>query len=144
MGIKDIWAVRDSTVLFTGSYEDGSPYGNRVYIEDDVTGEILLYGHLDWFAVKAGDKLLKGDVFAEIGATGYCPSGAHIHMGMFKSGTPLSKCWAKNAIDPLPYFKKYGYPVHTIITNYYGSKIHGKGIKKHEGVDFSSWRKRDD
>ena len=47
---------------------------------------------------------------------------------------------ASTAIDPTNYIEKYGYPCRTKITNPYGSKKCNPKLKKHEGIDFSSYR----
>lgn len=148
MSIKDVWAVRDCTVVCVKHDNGKRAYGNTVYLEDE-DGNKTMYAHLDWFAVKIGHKLKKGDVFAEIGGTGY--GGEHLHTGRW-----LSECnqlFSYTAVDPLPYFERYGFPCHTRITNYFGSrhfnntKKNEKGetsLKSHEGLDFSSWRLRNE
>lgn len=150
MGIKDVWAVRDCTVICV-KYDDGKrAYGNTVYLEDE-DGNKTMYAHLDWIAVKVGQRLKRWDVFAEIGDTGYCPSGAHLHTGRWLPS--CEELFSYTAIDPLSYFEKYGFPCHTRITNYFGSRHFNDkkknedgetSLKSHEGLDFSSWRIRDE
>jgi len=140
MGIKDVFPQRDSIVIFTIKDDGKRDYGNTVYLQDDL-GNRFCYCHLDWFAnMKAGDKIPAEEVFAEIGETGYCPSGPHLHYGMFKPGNGYMG--ALTAIDPTEYIQKYGYPCKTAITNEYGSKYCNPKLPGHEGIDFSSWRQK--
>lgn len=135
--IKDVFVQRYSKVLFTIEDDGKRAYGNTVYTEDDL-GNRFMFGHLDWFACKKGDILTPWEAFAGIGETGYCPSGAHLHWGMFEPGNGYMG--ASTAIDPTLYLKKYGYPCNTIVTNHFGSKICNPKLDGHEGIDFSSWR----
>lgn len=128
------------SVIRIAKPEDGTAYGNRVYL-DHADGYISMYAHLkDISHLKNGQVLEKGEEFAEIGNTGYCPSGAHLHFSLFEPNT--TELFAKNTVDPFPYIERLGYPCDTIITNKYGSDIHNSKLKKHEGIDFSSWRLR--
>ena len=136
MGIKDVYAIRDCTVICTIRDDGKRDYGNTVYLEDQ-DGYKTVCCHLDWFSVKEGDKLKAGDVFGEIGETGYC-KGAHLHFGLFHTWCELKDLRGSNAIDPMPYISKFGYPCKTKITNKFGSNIHNPKLKYHEGIDFSA------
>lgn len=137
MGIKDVFVQRECKVLYALKDDGKSEYGNRVYVKDDL-GNRFMFGHLDWFACKAGDALKPWETFAEIGETGYCPSGSHLHLSMFDKSEGYMG--ASTTVDPTLYIKKYGYPCNTLITNEFGSKICNPKLKGHEGIDFSSWR----
>ncbi len=119
--------------------DDGTDYGNRVYVQDN-EGYSLMYAHLDSINVSVGDNLDKDDVIGEIGSTGYCPSGAHLHVSLFPVGA--TSLYAKDAIDPKEYFIKNMRPSRTILTNPFGSKKCNPKLSGHEGNDFSSYRLR--
>ena len=127
--------VRKSKILYVKP-DDGTDYGNRVYLLHD-DGYISMYAHL-----KSVDHLLQGDIlqdgecFAEIGGTGYCPSGPHLHFSLFAPNT--DGLYASNTIDPVEYLRKNGYPTTTKITNNYGSKFCNPKLEGHEGFDFSA------
>lgn len=114
-----------------------------MYAQCIKTEMFFIFAHLDWFSCKVGDIIKKHEVFAGIGDTGYSPSGAHLHTGMFPKDSELKDLRGVNAIDPMDYYLEYGYPCNTVITNPYGSKHFNNGkdsdLTKHEGVDFSSW-----
>ena len=137
MGIKDVFCQRKSKVLLTIKDDGKRAYGNTVYTEDDL-GNRFIFAHLDFFNVEQGDIIEPWETFAEIGETGYCPSGSHLHWGMFPKGSGYMG--ASTAIDPTLYLKKYGYPCNTQITNNFGSKICNPKLKGHEGIDFSGWK----
>ena len=128
--------VTESKILVVKK-DDGTDYGNRVYLSHS-DGYISMYGHLkDVSHLSNGQKLSDKEEFAEIGDTGFCPSGAHLHYSLFAPGT--AKLYAKYAIDPVQYLREKGYPTKTKITNNYGSKICNPKLDGHEGFDFSSW-----
>ena len=137
MGIKDVFTQRECKVLYALKEDGKSPYGDRVYVQDDL-GNRFLFAHLAWFACAQGDILKPWETFAEMGETGYCKSGAHLHLSMFDDSD--SFMGAEEAIDPTLYIKKYGYPCNTRITNEFGSKHCNPKLDGHEGIDFSSWR----
>lgn len=139
MSIRDVFPQRKCKVLCVIPDDGKREYGNTVYLEDDLKNRFL-FAHLDWFAVKVNDIIEPGGVFAEIGATGYCPSGAHLHWGMFPPGGSFGELRASNVIDPTKYLREYGAPCRTIVTNCFGSKKCNPKLKGHEGIDFSSWR----
>jgi len=129
-------AVKDSIVL-VAKPDNGTDYGNRIYLKHD-DGFISMYGHLKHFDIVVGQELKAGEEFAEIGSSGYCPSGAHLHYSLFAPGTP--KLYASNTIDPSGYLRQHGYPCDTVMTNPYGSPHCNPKLDGHEGIDFSSYR----
>ena len=129
-------AIRESKVL-SAKKDDGTDYGNRVYlIHED--GFISMYGHLESIEVVDGQKLKDGEEFGTIGASGFCPSGAHLHYSLFAPNT--KKLYASETIDPKEYLIQNGYPCKTIMTNPFGSPHCNPKLEGHEGIDFSSWR----
>jgi murein DD-endopeptidase MepM/ murein hydrolase activator NlpD len=59
-------------------------YGNTIII-DHGYGLMSLYGHLSSFAVKAGDRVARGQTIAQSGATGLA-GGDHLHFSMIYQG----------------------------------------------------------
>jgi murein DD-endopeptidase MepM/ murein hydrolase activator NlpD len=64
----------------------------QIYHRDGIE---TLYGHLSGFAVKAGDKVKKGQVIGYEGATGEA-TGPHVHFEVRVDGT---------AVNPLTYLQ---------------------------------------
>lgn len=135
--MKEVFCQRDSIILLVIPDDGKRPYGNTIYTQDDLENRFV-YAHLDEIFVKKGDKVNAGDFIGTIGDTGYCPSGAHLHWGMFPKGKGYMG--ASTAIDPTGYLLKYGTPCFTAVTNLFGSDISNPSLKKHEGIDFSSWK----
>lgn len=73
----NIYAACDGVVTFSGWY---AAYGKLVII-DHGHGYETYYGHCSELLVEKGDKVEKGDVIAEVGATGNA-SGNHLHFEM--------------------------------------------------------------
>lgn len=85
----DIVAANDGIVQFAGWL---GTYGKAVII--DHGGKIAtLYAHNSKILVKAGQKVLKGDVISKSGSTG-ASTAAHLHFEVRKNGSRL---------DPLPW-----------------------------------------
>lgn len=65
---------------------------------------------------------------------------------MFEPGDDLAELRGSEAIDPTEYLEENGYPCNTIITNPFKSDDYNdtedSNLTYHEGIDFSSWRKR--
>jgi murein DD-endopeptidase MepM/ murein hydrolase activator NlpD len=78
-------AAADGTVESAGW--DGG-YGNciTIYHRDGIES---LYGHLSGFAVKAGEKVKKGQVIGYEGSTGEA-TGPHVHFEIRVNGTPVN------------------------------------------------------
>jgi virulence factor Mce-like protein len=77
------------TVLMAGYY---SGYGNAVIV-DHGDGLTTLYGHLNGFAVSAGQRVAQGQTIGFVGSTGHS-TGSHLHFEIRVGGLP---------VDPLPY-----------------------------------------
>ncbi len=80
-----IYATADGTVLFSG-WSHG--YGNLVVI-DHGYGLQTVYGHTSKALVKAGDRVVKGQVIAYMGTTGRS-TGAHVHYEVRRQGRPVN------------------------------------------------------
>jgi len=55
-------------------------------------GFTTLYGHMDGFAVRAGQKVKRGDVIGYVGQTGKA-LGPHVHYEVHKDGKPVNPYW---------------------------------------------------
>lgn len=80
--------VIEATDLFRGEWR----YGKTValQLDDDL---IVWFAHLDTYAVKAGDRIRKGQVFATIGNSGLS-TRAHLHIEAFRDR-------GRQRIDPM-------------------------------------------
>lgn len=88
-----VHVTADGIVTFAGW--DGV-YGRKVEI-DHGNGIITFYGHNSGFAVKAGDKVKKGDVIAYSGNSGRS-TGAHLHYGALINGKSVDPLIFTNSI----------------------------------------------
>ncbi|MDO8757175.1 MAG: M23 family metallopeptidase, partial [Elusimicrobiota bacterium] len=86
-----VHATADGTVRFSG-WSHG--YGNMVVI-DHGYGVSTLYGHTSKALVKAGDRVMRGQVIAYMGTTGRS-TGAHLHYEVWRQGRP---------VNPMTYLK---------------------------------------
>jgi murein DD-endopeptidase MepM/ murein hydrolase activator NlpD len=76
-----------------------SSYGNYIQIEHG--GEMQTrYAHLSGYAVKAGDKVHKGDLIGYVGSTGRS-TGPHLHYEVRVAG---------QAVNPVPYMTETAAP----------------------------------
>src|SRR5262245_1014384 len=71
---SEVRAVADGIVV--ESRTKGS-YGNAVVIKTD-DGKVMLYGHNQANLVSVGDRVRRGDVIAQVGASGRA-TGPHVH-----------------------------------------------------------------
>lgn len=76
-----IKAVSDGTVSYSGVM---GGYGNLIII-DHGNGITSYYGHCSKLLSKVGDKVLAGDVIAEVGSTGNS-TGPHLHFEIRQNG----------------------------------------------------------
>ena len=81
----EIVAPADGVVIFAG---EKSEYGNCVMIDHgrDIT---TLYGHLQRYIVKTGDKVTRGQHVANLGNTGRS-TGPHLHYEVRLNGLPTN------------------------------------------------------
>jgi murein DD-endopeptidase MepM/ murein hydrolase activator NlpD len=76
-----IVAAADGVVLRAGP---ASGYGNAVYIQD-ADGDVLIYGHMKYYNVKAGDVVSAGEQIAKVGSQGQS-TGPHLHFEIHVGG----------------------------------------------------------
>ncbi|MDR1866334.1 MAG: M23 family metallopeptidase [Bacteroidales bacterium] len=86
-----IYATGDGTVAECGV---SAGFGNRVVI-DHGHGYRTLYAHMDKFAVKAGNKVKRGQVIGTVGGNTGVSIGPHLHYEVHKNG---------KAVNPINYY----------------------------------------
>ncbi len=91
-----------SGVVASAGWDDGG-FGIKVDI-DHGNGYHTWYGHLSKTIVKAGDRVTKGQLIANVGSTGES-TGAHLHYQLMYNG---------EAIDPTPFLS--GVPKAVVAT----------------------------
>ncbi len=81
----EVFAPADGVVIFAG---EKTEYGNCVVLDHgrDMT---TLYGHLQRFIVKVGDKVTRGQHIAYLGNTGRS-TGPHLHYEVRLNGVPVN------------------------------------------------------
>ncbi|MDT7799564.1 MAG: hypothetical protein QOI78_2997, partial [Actinomycetota bacterium] len=90
-----IYAASDGTVIEAGP-ASGFGLWVRVQLQD---GTIQVYGHMNSFSVKEGQKVKCGEQIAEIGNRGQS-TGPHLHFEVWQDGT--------KKIDPRPWLAARG------------------------------------
>lgn len=96
----EIYAADDGVIAaaadsMLGSHEIG--YGKHVIIAHH-NGVMTLYGHLEGWVVKVGDRVQQGQLIGFMGSTGMS-SGPHLHFEVRINNTPT---------DPAPYLPPHG------------------------------------
>ena len=86
-------AANSGIVKFSG---DLGIYGNTVIIDHGL-GLMSLYGHLSMLMVDEGQTVLKGDIIAKTGSSGFA-GGDHLHFGILIHGYEVSPLywWDRN------------------------------------------------
>jgi len=79
-----VLASLDGVVSFIG---ENWLYGKHIIISHS-NGYKTMYGHLNSFSVKQGDRVTRGRKIAESGNTGYS-TGPHLHFGIFDKNNKL-------------------------------------------------------
>jgi len=79
-----IRAAMNGTVIMMGY---NAIYGKYIILKHP-EGYQTLYGHLDEFVAKKGQKVSQGQVIAKMGSTGYS-TGIHVHFSIFQKGEPV-------------------------------------------------------
>lgn len=131
-GTKAVCSVCDGTVIQSRIVTDKSnltwQWGNYVSVQAS-DGTVIYYCHLDSRAVKAGDKVKKGQRLGIMGNTGYS-FGAHLHFEVRKNNKAI------NAAEYLGIPNKPGkYDVRKMNTEMYVDGIIEKaGFSKPEAV----------
>jgi murein DD-endopeptidase MepM/ murein hydrolase activator NlpD len=80
-----VFASADGRV--SSAYYNGG-YGNRIIIDHGFVRGVSLWtsvNHLSAFAVRAGERVSKGDVIGYVGSTGYS-TGCHMHFMVYVNG----------------------------------------------------------
>ena len=96
-----VYATADGTV---SSENPGSGYGIAVVINHGYSYQTL-YAHLSKKAVRAGQKVKRGQVIGYVGATGLA-SGSHLHYEVIKNGQRVNPVYYFNVdITPEEYNK---------------------------------------
>ena len=100
---QPILAADDGVVIYNRKQVSG---GYVIHIRHD-DGYCTEYGHLlkDSQKVKEGTKVKKGQIIANMGASGIC-TGAHLHFGVYK-GKEIDYSNKSNWVDPLKYLCMY-------------------------------------
>jgi len=80
-----VMAAAGGVVSFVGGM---SEYGNVVEVDHD-NGLTSRYAHLSRSLVKVGDVVMKGQLIAQVGATGRT-TGPHLHFEVREKGIPLN------------------------------------------------------
>jgi hypothetical protein len=80
-----IYAVSDGTVAFAGWH---GGHGNYVKL-DHAAGLGTGYGHMSRMAVKAGQRVKRGQVIGYVGSTGLS-TGPHLHYELFRNGASVN------------------------------------------------------
>jgi murein DD-endopeptidase MepM/ murein hydrolase activator NlpD len=80
-----VYATANGTVKLAGNVGNG--YGNHVIIKHGYSYETL-YGHLYRIKVRAGKKVIRGEVIGWVGNSGKS-TGPHLHYEVHKNGRPL-------------------------------------------------------
>ena len=82
---SDIYAVADGIVSWTGKR---GGYGQMVDI-DHGNGYVTRYAHNKTLNVQVGDRIMKGQVIAEMGSTGRS-TGPHVHFEIIRDGKTIN------------------------------------------------------
>ena len=79
-------------------------FGLAVYLRGD-DGAVYVYGHINDYFVRAGDRVVAGEQIAEVGNTGIS-TGSHVHFEVHPSGAMYS-----GAVNPVPWLNARGVTV---------------------------------
>jgi murein DD-endopeptidase MepM/ murein hydrolase activator NlpD len=97
-----IYATGNGTVARVEPY--GKGYGNNVIINHGY-GYETVYAHMSKFAVRSGQKVLRGDLLGYVGNTG-TSTGPHLHYEVRKNGNPVNPAnFYYNDLTPEEYEK---------------------------------------
>lgn len=82
---EDVLAAADGVVAFAG-WSNG--YGQLVTV-DHGFGFVTRYGHNSELLVQEGDRVVRGEVIAQVGSTGRS-TGPHVHYEVHRHGVPVN------------------------------------------------------
>lgn len=99
-----VLAVDNGTIIYNRYQASG---GYVIHLKMD-NGYVAEYGHLlkNSQRVHEGDKVKKGQVLANMGASGLNCFGAHLHFGLYK-GSKINYKDKSKFVDPLKYLCRY-------------------------------------
>ena len=100
----NILSVADGDVIWASNLRQSngmpSDYGTHVIIQHD-NGLISWSCHLEYMIVRAGDRVLKGQVIGGAGSTGNS-TAVHLHLTLQRPGSGLSGYIVSDVLDPAP------------------------------------------
>ena len=101
----NILAVAYGDVIYAGhmrqsNLNEPSDYGNYVIVQHD-NGLISWSCHMEYYIVRAGDRVLLGQRLGGAGSTGKS-DGVHLHLNIQLPGGGLSGYIISDALDPAP------------------------------------------
>jgi murein DD-endopeptidase MepM/ murein hydrolase activator NlpD len=96
-----IYAARSGIVARNGP---ATGFGLALYIRGD-SGEVTVYGHVNREFVSAGQRVVAGQVIAEVGNRGNS-TGPHLHFEVHPGGDMYG-----GSVDPVPWLRARGVPM---------------------------------
>lgn len=96
-----LYAPISGTVKRAGA---ATGFGLAVYLLGD-DGAVYVYGHINDYFVRAGDRVRAGEQIAEVGNTGVS-TGSHVHFEVHPNGAMYS-----GAVNPVPWLNARGITV---------------------------------
>ncbi|WP_232806913.1 M23 family metallopeptidase [Geodermatophilus chilensis] len=93
-----IYAAHSGVVARAGT---ATGFGYAVYIRGD-DGAVTVYGHVNDYFVRAGERVVAGELIAEVGNRGQS-TGPHLHFEVHPSGAMYG-----GQTDPVPWLRARG------------------------------------
>ena len=93
-----IYAAHSGVVARAGT---ATGFGYAVYIRGD-DGAVTVYGHVNQYFVRAGERVVAGELIAEVGNRGQS-TGPHLHVEVHPSGAMYG-----GQVDPVPWLRGRG------------------------------------
>ena len=93
-----IYAAHSGVVARAGT---ATGFGYAVYIRGD-DGAVTVYGHVNQYFVRAGERVVAGELIAEVGNRGQS-TGPHLHFEVHPSGAMYG-----GQVDPVPWLRSRG------------------------------------
>lgn len=90
-----VYATGDAVVSFTDPIGNNRGYGRQIVLDHEF-GYKTRYGHLSRVLVRKGEKVVRGQLIAEMGSTGIS-TAPHLHYEVILQGHP---------VNPINYFDK--------------------------------------
>ncbi|MDE5707593.1 MAG: M23 family metallopeptidase, partial [Alistipes sp.] len=92
---NNVYATGDATVQFTDQGQPRRGYGKQILLDHEF-GYQTRYAHLDQIFVKAGERVVRGQLIGKVGRTGGV-TGPHLHYEVIHAG---------NVVNPINYFNR--------------------------------------